>query len=103
MYALILRWLDERGTTRGSVPLDGADVELGRELIAQLGGTPDASVSRRHARIFTKGAGFAIEDLGSRNGTLVNGTRIDGATAVRSGDLIEVGEQRFRFGPAAVI
>ena len=73
MSALILQWLDERRTTRGSVPLDGADVELGRELIAQLGSSPDASVSRRPARIFTKDAGFAIEHLGSRNGTRIGG------------------------------
>lgn len=49
------------------------------------------SVSREHARITGEGAQVFIRDLGSRNGTWVNGNRIAGATALRPGDRVEIG------------
>ena len=39
-----------------------------------------------------------IEDLGSTNGTLVNGTRIDGEQVLQDGDVISVGATHMRFG-----
>jgi len=48
-------------------------------------------VSRRHAAVHVGPADVWVEDLGSRNGTFVNGTRIDAKTKVVSGDLIRVG------------
>lgn len=64
-----------------------------------IGRGPDAdvsingeSVSRRHAMVFRTPAGeFMIEDLGSRNGTLVNGTRAS-LHVLRFGDKIQIGE-----------
>lgn len=53
----------------------------------------DDGVSRKHARIRPGSASEALEvdDLGSRNGTYVNGQRISGATQLREGDKISVG------------
>ena len=49
------------------------------------------SVSRRHARIVVSEDGASIEDLGSKNGTLVNGTRIVGVVPLADQDVIHVG------------
>jgi DNA-binding winged helix-turn-helix (wHTH) protein len=54
-------------------------------------------VSRRHARIIVLGASAELEDLGSRNGTSVNGTRVSGRVAISDGDKITVGGFRLRF------
>lgn len=47
--------------------------------------------SRRHARVTAEGDRAVLEDLGSKNGTFVNGERIDGPRTLRPGDRIEVG------------
>ena len=52
----------------------------------------DLDVSSRHAAIVRKPEGFVLEDLGSRNGTFVNGQRITGDTLLRAGDVIGLGE-----------
>ncbi len=51
---------------------------------------PVASVSRRHAELHREGDRVMIEDLGSRNGTRVNGRPVDGATALQAGDRIDI-------------
>ena len=52
----------------------------------------DPEVSRHHMR-FTRGdAGFVLEDLGSTNGTFVNGQRLSGAVVLKNGDMIGMGE-----------
>jgi ABC-type multidrug transport system ATPase subunit/pSer/pThr/pTyr-binding forkhead associated (FHA) protein len=53
----------------------------------------DSGASRRHARIFLEGGGCRIEDLGSKNGTFVNGRRVSGAQQLRAGDRVTVGSQ----------
>jgi DNA-binding winged helix-turn-helix (wHTH) protein len=49
------------------------------------------SVSRRHARLTVRDTVATIEDVGSRNGTFVNGQRIDRATTLRDGDVVALG------------
>jgi DNA-binding winged helix-turn-helix (wHTH) protein len=49
------------------------------------------SVSRHHARISITAEGAVLEDLKSRNGTFLDGQRIDGATRIRSGAIIGLG------------
>jgi pSer/pThr/pTyr-binding forkhead associated (FHA) protein len=59
----------------------------------------EAGVSRRHARIFAEGDGFFIEDLGSSNGTRVNGAPVQSREALRDGDAIALGPVVFNFKP----
>jgi hypothetical protein len=59
---------------------------------------PDAKVSRRHAVIHPQGRGeLWLADLGSRNGTFLNGSRINTAKPLRHNDLIEIGPYRLAF------
>src|ERR1700733_61460 len=53
--------------------------------------TTNTAVSRLHCRFARLGEGWFIEDLGSANGTWINGERIEGSTATRSGDVILIG------------
>ena len=69
-----------------------------------LGRDPDASVwfdvpgvSRRHARIVVSAAEATLEDLGSRNGTLLRGEPIAGPTPLRDGDEIRLGPVSLTF------
>jgi ABC transport system ATP-binding/permease protein len=58
---------------------------------------PDLQVSRRHAELRKKpGGAYEITDLGSHNGTFVNGQRIDGAVVVTEADVIGIGLANFR-------
>ena len=56
-----------------------------------------ASVSRRHARIHVSGETATLEDLGSKNGTLLKGQRIHSPSALADGDEIGVGSARLVF------
>lgn len=92
------------------VLIQGADAKtfelVGEESV--LGRHPDCAVqlesnmvSRRHARVFKKGDRFFIEDLGSGNGTVVNGGRIEGSTQLANEDRIKLGPMLFRFEDAS--
>jgi pSer/pThr/pTyr-binding forkhead associated (FHA) protein len=92
-----------------SGPASGARLDLGDEPLefgreaeaeGQLGGDPE--LSRRHARV----SGFdrdrlLVEDLGSTNGTLVNGEQIAAPTVLSAGDTVEVGATKLRVIPAS--
>jgi predicted component of type VI protein secretion system len=76
-------------------PLAGRRVEVVSELVigrVDAGLTiDDEEVSRRHAVVRPGDGSIEIEDLGSRNGTYVNGVRIDGATRLAGGDSVKLG------------
>lgn len=77
--------------------ITGETSTIGREPINDIT-LNDAEVSRRHARITFRDGAYQIEDLGSTNGTFVNGLRIFAATSLKSGDIVDFGEtQRFTF------
>jgi len=57
---------------------------------------PDEAASARHATLEVRDGEWWIEDLGSTNGTLVNGVRIDGRERVRPGDEIAIGRVALR-------
>ena len=57
----------------------------------------DSNVSRRHAEIKALAGGFAVNDLGSTNGTKVNGVTITLERALRDGDIISVGSHSIRY------
>ena len=85
-----------RGPGEGSLFRLGLDVvTLGRAPTATVL-LDDVSVSRRHAEITPIPAGYRITDLGSLNGTYVNGTRVSSALLAH-GDVIQIGLFRFRF------
>ena len=65
------------------------NVVIGRSASADVA-ISDRFLSRHHARLCRRGDDWFVEDLGSRNGTLVNGTRISAPTAVKPGDVIGV-------------
>lgn len=54
--------------------------------------TEDQFVSTVHARLFRRGDGLYVEDLGSRNGTLVNGEQLQAPRRLRRGDKVKFGE-----------
>jgi hypothetical protein len=57
----------------------------------------DANVSRNHAEIRAKGSSFVVVDLGSTNGTKLNGNRITGENALKDGDVVSFGGTNIRF------
>ncbi|MEZ5293283.1 MAG: FHA domain-containing protein [Vicinamibacterales bacterium] len=73
----------------------GANV-VGRDLEAEVF-ISDPSISRRHARIVVENGAFRIEDLGSKNGTSVNGDRLTAPAPLADGDLVEFGSVKGRF------
>lgn len=76
-------------------PLE-AGMTLGR---SRSSGIPvsDQFASHMHARVFPKGHFYFIEDLGSTNGTFLNGRRIDEQTQLKVHDEIRLGETVFRY------
>jgi hypothetical protein len=57
----------------------------------------DANVSRTHAEVRPRGGSWVLTDLGSTNGTRLNGRTIEAAEVLKPGDEIEVGTSRIRF------
>jgi len=71
-------------------------VVLGRSREADLR-VADVNISRRHAELRQEGATYWIVDLGSMNGTIVNGKRVD-RERLRDGDRITLGSTEIVFG-----
>jgi phosphoserine phosphatase RsbU/P len=62
---------------------------------------PDQWLSRQHAEILEKSGSFVLLDLGSKNGTLLNGERVGEERRLRDGDVISLGEHQLTFSSAA--
>lgn len=99
LEAFLARWnaalvMVEGGGTGSEFSLDRERLVLGRGEGAQLR-FDDAAMSREHAAIEFADQGFRIRDLDSRNGTLLNGARIESAE-LKHGDRIQLGEHAFQ-------
>ncbi len=78
------------------IPLGDRPVTIGRlsECTVPLN---DQNVSRRHAEIRPGSGAYVVNDLGSTNGTMVNGTRIGGEQRLADGDILSFGSTYVRF------
>ena len=81
------------GQLQGTKLQAGAQLVVGRELgAADVILDRDEAVSRRHAAFSPAGGGLTIQDMGSTNGTLVNGRRLTGTAALETGDRVQIGD-----------
>lgn len=79
------------------ITLDTERYSLGRAHSNDLCYPDDASLSRRHLKIERDGKGWVVVDLGSKNGTLVNGVRLRGKRQLAPGDRLTVGQLLISF------
>lgn len=92
------------GVGAGSLVLpSGERVSLGTRIVS-IGRLPectlalnDPNVSRQHSEVRPAGSGYVLVDLGSTNGTKVNGVRIVGEHRLGDGDIVSVGSTHLRF------
>lgn len=94
----------ESGQRPGFIVMPSGDrVELtdDNNLIGRLADcaviVTDTNTSRHHARISRSGSGFVVADLGSTNGTFVNGERLTADRRLSDGDTVTVGSVNLRF------
>ncbi len=74
----------------------GGELSVGRDEVNSLT-LSLPSVSRRHARFVERGGRWIVIDLGSTNGTFVNGREIDGEAVLANGDQVKIGSAIFKF------
>ncbi len=98
--------LEERAETRRETAVLLFD---GKRLVVGSGGATlgrsrecdvvldDGNISRAHAELRPRGGSWVLTDLGSTNGSSVNGRRIDAPTVVKPGDEIELGSSKMKF------
>jgi sigma-B regulation protein RsbU (phosphoserine phosphatase) len=75
--------------------LGDGEYVIGRRSDCQIF-VPDMRVSRQHARLVRNGEGWTLEDLGSNNGTYINGVRLQAATLLRHEDEIMIANNKIR-------
>lgn len=87
---------EDRRLRLGDVLALGEETTLGRDEANDVV-VGDRFTSGRHARIFRREEAYWVEDLGSKNGTLLNGHRLTRPQRLVSGDRVTVGSCSFRF------
>lgn len=95
-----LRLIVRQGFGLGREVLVEGELVLGRLTTLDGALSADLGISRQHARVWRDEDGvFLVEDVGSANGTFVNGTRIDGSHRLRAGDTLQIGSCVFAVVP----
>jgi hypothetical protein len=84
-----------RQSTRITVDVPDSGLVIGRDADSDLV-TSGMEVSRRHAVLRRSERGYVLTDV-SRNGTFVNGRRINRSRLIRPGDIVRIGEEEFQF------
>jgi hypothetical protein len=79
--------------------LEGDELVIGRAADNPVS-IPDTSVSRKHALVRKTADGWAVSDLGSGNGTMLNGEAIADETPLSDGDVITLGDTELRYAGA---
>ncbi len=87
LYRLVVKAGGIIGT---AYALESAEIHIGRDAQNDIVIT-EADISRRHARLTRSENGYLLEDLGSTNGTFVNGQRLTAPYALRPGDEVRLG------------
>lgn len=87
-YQLMVRVGPEPGKV---FELSKSEMHIGRDVNNEIM-INDAELSRRHARLVSQSGGYILEDLGSTNGTFVNGTRLSGPHNLQPGETIRLGD-----------
>src|SRR5580693_5177685 len=85
-----LQILSADGSTR-MIPLEDRGITIGRSSTADLSFPDDNGLSRHHLTIEKQGENWILKDLGSKNGTALNGAKIASPTVLKSGDRIIAG------------
>jgi hypothetical protein len=86
------RFVVRSGPNTGKIyPLEVSEIVIGREASNGVA-INDAEVSRKHAKLSLHGSAYVIQDLGSTNGTFVNGLRITSSQVLNPGDTVSFGE-----------
>lgn len=80
---------------KGSAYPIGNEITLGRAVTCAIGMPDDTFVSQLHARVFRRDGEVWVEDLGSTNGTHVNGARLTAAQMLMVGDRLQIGSTIF--------
>lgn len=78
------------------IPVDSMPVAIGRGGQNEVPLEDDEFASARHARFESKRDGLWVEDIGSTNGTFVNGARVTTPRRLSKGDIVRVGQTDFR-------
>ncbi len=83
------------------IPLTGVRLSVGRSSAAEISFPEDAGLSRQHFQLEAENGGWTVEDLGSKNGTFVNGNAVKTRVRLEPGDRISAGRLTIVFDPAA--
>jgi len=78
-------------------PIRNGAISIGRSSASDIVLKSDDYASGRHARLTRHGGLLYVEDMGSTNGTFVNGRKTVGATPLRHGDTVRIGSTTFRY------
>lgn len=85
------------GAKKGAaVPIKKSSFIIGRSKECALRAGSEA-ISRKHCELKQDASGITVRDLGSRNGTYVNDSKIEGALSLSHGDTLRIGPLEFRF------